>query len=97
VPSDLSYLNTGGVPASVTDPASASPGCLIAGFAKLCVCRRANSVSTKLGETRVERGRMAVILPLPDRIPFQTLRVKTHLAHKSAVGRLCPTFWKCCH
>src|ERR1039458_7202854 len=40
-----------------TDPASASPGRLIASFAMTCVCRCANRVLTKSRETLAERGR----------------------------------------
>jgi hypothetical protein len=67
------------------DPASASPGRLIASFAMSCDCRCANSVPTKLRETLAERGQEIrrpsyhCLTELPNK-PFGS---STHLAHEA--------------
>jgi hypothetical protein len=70
---------------AATDPASASPGRMIASFALSCAWRYANSVPTKPRGTLAERGREGrrPSCHCPTEFPNKRFGASTHLAHET--------------
>ena len=71
-----------------TDPASVSPGRLIASFAMSCVCRCANSAPTKLRETLTANAAASTwhFATARENSLDKSVGLGTHLSHGSALS-----------